>query len=230
MLQSYKIDAELLYEDYKSEFYSDMSYIKSTLVPLPDKAEEPQPQEAEEASSFDTLKIDPNDGDQRWRKTENGWEKEETSSTKDESASKPPPPPWAKKLYKKIALVSHPDRTLDKENKAKFNKIFAQSAAAMSTGEFNKLLELALDLGIEISDTDIDHIPVLSSRIEVVRKELKDIEDSFEWMWGESLGVLSIRTNIAILYFRKSGIDLNTDQLSDTIKEMEKKGESRTDH
>ena len=221
MLQSYKIDAELLYEDYRSEFYSDMSFIESRLKPQEKSEETPLP---EDPPGMDTLKIDPNSKEQRWRKTEEGWEREdspENDTLPTEDSSKPVAPAWAKKLYKKIALVSHPDRTLEKDNKKRLNKIFTDSAGAMSTGDFNKLLGYALDLGIDLQDADVDHVPLITSRIESVKKELKVIEESLEWLWGESLGVSSLRNAVATAYLKKKGVDVNTDELASIIKEME---------
>ena len=221
MLQSYKIDAELLYEDYRSEFYSDMSFIESKLSPQ-EKNEEAVPPES--PPDIDTLKIDPSSKDQRWRKTDEGWEREDSPEEDTPSAedpSKPAAPSWAKKLYKKIALVAHPDRTLEKDNKKRLNKIFTDSAGAMSTGDFNKLLGYALDLGIDLQDADVDHVPLITSRIESVKQELKAIEESLEWLWGESLGVSNLRKAVATTYLRKKGIDVNTDELVSIIKEME---------
>ena len=217
MLQSYKIDAEILYEDYKVEFASDMSKIKSLLV----KEERVLPSDPISEDHKDVLTIDPNASDQRWRKTESGWQSED--SPDDLSSQKKNAPDWAKKLYKRIALASHPDRTIEQDNKTRLNKIFTESAAAMDTGDFNKLVGFALDLGIDLLAADIDHIPVLSSRIDKIKKELSDIEKNLEWLWGESLGVLELRKAIAHRYFSQNGYDLNMNELESIIQQLEEK-------
>ena len=218
MLQSYKIDAEILYEDYKAEFASDMSEIKSLLVK--DKKERSDDSSSEDHN--DVLTIDPNSSDQRWKKTETGWQPEDDLDDNSDSQKKPAPD-WAKKLYKRIALASHPDRTLDQDNKGRLNKIFTESASAMDTGDFNKLVGFALDLDIDLLAADIDHIPVLSSRISKVKEELSAIEQNLEWIWGESLGVLDLRKKIAHRYFAQNGYDLNTDDLESIIQKLEGK-------
>ncbi len=217
MLQSYKIDAEILYEEYKVEFASDMSEIKSLLV----KGAETPPNDSFSEDHKDVLTIDPNASDQRWRKTETGWQSEDSSDGL--TSQKKSAPDWAKKLYKRIALASHPDRTMDQENKGRLNKIFTESAAAMDTGDFNKLVGYALDLNIDLLAADIDHIPVLSSRIDKVKKELSDIEKNLEWLWGEALGVLELRKAIAHRHFAQNGYDLNMDELGSIIQKLEEK-------
>ena len=233
MLQSYKIDAALLHEEYKSEFYSDMSKIES-LLPVAEATPDQEEQEGELTESpANTIKIDPSAESQRWRKTEEGWEREdspEDASSPDslDTSTRPKSPSWAKKLYKRIALASHPDRTLEEENKKRLNKIFTDSAQAMSDGKFDELVGLALDLGISLDDIDIDHVPVLKSRIEKVKQELKDIESTLEWLWGESLGLDQIRVSIAYGYLSKKGLNLNIDDLPSIIREVEGKNEARS--
>ena len=108
-LQSYKLDAALWCDDYKVEFFSNMAHIESQLV---QHSPSPPPEGESEVTTPDdphTLKLDPNAKDQRWRKTKDGWEREDNSSDApeeiDDVSSKPEVPPWAKKLYKKIQKV-----------------------------------------------------------------------------------------------------------------------------
>ncbi len=237
MLQSYKIDAELLYEDYRSEFFSDMTHIESKLGANSDTTlldESLDNCGGKKPKEDHDLSIDPNSKVQQWRKTKDGWEREDPGPESPEQETeqitpKSNAPAWAKKLYKKIALASHPDRTIESDNRRRLNKVFAESASAMQEGDFNKLVGLALDLGIEFLDTDADHIPVLSQRIAEIKGELKTIEESVEWLWGESLGMIEMRKLIAHGYFRRKYNDLNIDTLADIIKEMEIDNEARRD-
>lgn len=221
-LQSYKIDIDLLSEEYKAEFHRDMSYIEKMLP-------QQQPPETDLASpppSKDSLVFDPMDsgGWQRWKKTEDGWEKEAASSPSSQSDEEPandPPPPWAKKLYKKIALASHPDRTLQDTRKEKLSKIFADSAQAIKDGNYQELVGYALELDIDVLDGDVDAVPLIQGRIESLKKEIADIEGSLEWLWGEHFGVSAVRTKIAVGYFSKKGLHVKSDDIASIILKLE---------
>ena len=178
MLQTYKTDASLLLDEYSKEYSSDMAVIESKLQPS--KPQHTNTDETQNSSEvIDTMNIDPNDKEQEWKKTEDGWEK--VNSKKHENQlEKPAAPEWAKKLYRKIALISHPDRASEDFNKDRLRKIFLDSNDAMSDGEFTKLLGLALELGIPTENTDASTIPLLEKRVSDVKLEITKIEKSLE--------------------------------------------------
>jgi hypothetical protein len=227
MLQSYKTDVSLLYEEYKSEFCRDMAYIESL------ESQVKPPPESPSIHKGDSLRLDP-DPNSRWRKTETGWEREEASSNEAGESFKEEQkevPPWAKTLYKKIALASHPDRTLEEHElkKKKLNKIFADAAQAVSEGTFNKLLGYALELNIEVDD-DPASIPLLEERVRELKKEIEVIQGSLEWLWGEHLGIHEVRARIAVGYLSAKNLLLKNADLVSIIKEMESRNESRPDN
>ena len=217
MLQKYKTEASLLLDEYKREYSRDMAFLEEKLVDLKENHSPKQ-------EDGDTLVVD-TDESQQWKKTESGWEKDESGNPQDpkvEEADKPEAPEWAKKLYRKIALVSHPDRASDDFSKDKLKKIFIETADAMSEGDFEKLLGFALELGIEEENDDASLMPLLSKRVEDVKQEIQEIEKCAEWLWGEGLGVPEIRISLAMIFFSRRGIDLNTEELAAIIQEMEK--------
>ena len=216
MLQKYKTEASLLLDEYRQEYSRDMTFLEEKLVDLKEAYS------SEEEG--DTLVVDAEES-QQWKKTEDGWEKDESEKPQDpepEEVDKPEPPEWAKKLYRKIALVSHPDRASDDFPKDKLKKIFIETADAMSEGDFEKLLGFALELGIEEENDDTSIMPLLSKRVKDVKREIQEIEKCPEWLWGEGLGVPEIRTSLAMMFFARRGIDLNTEELAAIIQEMEK--------
>ena len=228
MLQSYKTDMEILQEDYKSEFLRDMIRLESEFS----QQEEEDSSSPEHAASADSLKLDPTDPNQRWKKTENGWEKDESpendSSLEEEAKEVDEAPPWAKKLYKKIAMLAHPDRTLNEAEvrKLKLSKLFRDSAQAMNEGSWKKLLGYALELDIPIDDGP-SAIPMLEERISTLKTEIAEVQGTLEWLWGEHFGVHQIRMRIATGYLAKKNIVLKNEDLMATIKEMEKASEER---
>ena len=228
MLQSYKTDMEILYEDYKSEFFRNMTELESKCTPQ--EEEKPAPDEA--SSGADTLTIDPSSSEQRWRKTEDGWERDDEGSSPDESQEPEEEvdnaPAWAKKLYKKIAMLAHPDRTLNEAEarKSKLNKLFTDSAQAMSDGNWKKLLGYALELDIPVEDGPAT-IPMLEERIKTLKVEIAEVQSSLEWLWGEHFGVHEVRMRIAAGFLAKKNIPMKNEDLVTIIREMEKASEER---
>lgn len=225
MLQAYKLDMSLLLDDYTSEFLRDMSFIKQKLKDLPnDSSQEDDDPSLESAGT--SLDLD-SDSTQEWRKTKDGWEKTAGSKDKDkkseevEGVDKPSAPAWAKKLYKKIAMVSHPDRTIEDHRKKKLNKIFRDCAQIMSDGNFDDLLGYALELDLELHDDDVNHLPIMTARIESLKKEIADVQSSVEWLWGETLGVNAMRLQIAAGVLAREGLVVNNEDLSSIISSLE---------
>ena len=99
----------------------------------------------------------------------------------------------------------------------------------MSDGDFEKLLGFALELGIEEDQDDVSMLPLLTKRVEDIKREIQEVEKSAEWLWGEGLGVPEIRISLAMIFFSRSGIDLNTEELAAIIQEMEKSGEQSSE-
>ena len=228
MLQAYKLDMSLLLEDYTSEFLRDISFIKSNAkqdAPLSDQPDK---------NDTDTLVIDPNDKVQEWKKTENGWEKTYGSGAKENEAPndsedldiKPTAPDWAKKLYKTTAMVSHPDRTFGDNKEKKLGKIFRDCAQIMSEGNFNDLLGYALELDIDILDDDINALPIMSQRVENIKKEIEDIQKSIEWLWGECLDVPVMRLRLATSVLAKEGLVVNIENLTHIMTKLEERNAS----
>lgn len=226
MLQAYHFDMIQLYEEYKTEFYGDMLELEKLAGTKSQKDEEAQLESTgAQEHSGDTLTLDPSDPWQKWKKTEDGWERQDDYSTQDREAEqedeKEVIPPWAKKLYKKIALVSHPDKTFSDPRKDKLSKVFSESARAMAAGDYEKLLGYALDLDLDITSDGIDTTPLLKKRITDIKQEISSIEKSMEWLWGESMGLPDIRPGIAAMYLRGRGIALNIEELSAMINALE---------
>ena len=238
MLQKYKTDASLLFDEYALEYSRDMRFIKSCSTSHK-KTENNSPEESSpENIAEDTLTIDLSTPNQRWKKTQDGWKRLDGSDdpgndNQDEEldVEKPQIPEWAKKLYRKIALIAHPDRSSDVFQKDRLKKIFLETNDALAEGNFEKLLGFALELGVEASDNDLALVPLLAKRVNDIKDEISVMEASPEWLWGEGLGAHNMRANIARLYLMKNGIDMKIDDLVSIIQQLEKDNESeRSSH
>lgn len=225
MLQRYSTDMSALYQEYEKEYFCDMVKLvdaASALIsatPTEDEKEEPSIHPHEEV-----INIDPNDPNQRWRKTADGkWVRDDVDEDLCDSSPEKiiETPPWARKLYKKIAMASHPDRTSRDINHEKFKEIFLKSAAAVDSGNFKELLGLALELDIDVDSEDALMIPLLESRIQEIKKDLGNVESTAEWLWGEGLGIPQMRFPLAQLYLKSKGYELKSEDIISIIAKVE---------
>lgn len=217
MLQKYKTEASLLLDEYRQEYASDMIFLEEKLLVIDEEL--PEQSVEENVVSLDSEHVDHRE------KTEEFSPEEDIPEEK----SKAEIPGWAKKLYRKIALISHPDRMSEAFPKEKLKKIFLETSNAMNEGDFEKLLGFALELGIEEQEDDVSMLPLLSKRVGDVKKEIQDIESSPEWLWGEGFGIPEIRIGLARLFFARKGVNLNTEDLTAIIQEMENRSDQPPD-
>lgn len=99
----------------------------------------------------------------------------------------PPPPPPNKKvpkeyksLYRKVASAIHPDKVNGDVEK---ERMLQEVNGAISTGEYFKIVECAVKLNIEIPEEVPLDVSELDSKIEGMRKKIKDMTKSVAWEW-----------------------------------------------
>lgn len=92
-----------------------------------------------------------------------------------------------KRLYRRIALETHPDKTekmgLSQKEAEKRDKAYKRSAVAAAALDSDTLIEIAVDLEI---DTGLDELRVAASlrrRAKVLEDEISVIKRSVEWFW-----------------------------------------------
>ncbi len=134
-------------------------------------------------------------------------------------------PEWAKSLYKKIARKTHPDKLGKAENINEMTEIFQEAAKSISSGNHQKLIDIALTLGIEIEMGGEEMIARLSDTVASIGREIKEIEESLPWLWGESFGLPNIRAEIAEKALAQKGISVEKSQLLEIINRIEKMSE-----
>ena len=220
MLQQYKTDADILIDEYNKEYSRDMSFLLSRFNKDEAEASPPAPENEKLSSGFvESFDFDPGDKEQSWRKKQDGtWEKE--SAPPNEEPEKIVSPEWAKKLFRKIALSTHPDRV--ESNDEKLRRIFIEANAAMEQGDFEKLIGFALEIGVQTDvHNDVSTIPMMEKRIKDLREEIESLETSPCWLWGESLGAIELRSRLALNYLKSRNIEPDLEQLKFSIKDME---------
>ncbi len=96
-------------------------------------------------------------------------------------------PSWAKKLYRKVTLQTHPDRLIDapEEERIKKTKVYTRVTEAYARGDYSILVLEALDLSLGLPDTE-EVVSILKSKCTKLETELKEMKDSLYWLWYHS--------------------------------------------
>jgi hypothetical protein len=140
-------------------------------------------------------------------------------------------PEWAKKLYKKIAIQTHPDK-LDKmeissEDKVKREAIFKKAALCLQDENYDILLKLAHELDIEIELDDQVFIKVLENSIRKLSKKIEKFHDLAPWAWGELEGNSSERYTLLLHIWAELEMpEISKEAIRDYIECYEKNGNS----
>ena len=87
-----------------------------------------------------------------------------------------------KKLYRKIVKLTHPDKTMHKNNKKELNELYIRAKKAMSEMDVYEILTICDRLDIEYS-IDINQKDILEENLIKKREKLKSLESSFIWLW-----------------------------------------------
>tara|TARA_Y100000310_G_scaffold63424_1_gene58843 strand:- start:15613 stop:16248 length:636 start_codon:yes stop_codon:yes gene_type:complete len=95
-------------------------------------------------------------------------------------------PAWAKKLFREVATITHPDKIPESISDKLRNKLIETYKHALSSyesGNFSKLIEAADELGIdaEIDDDDIVHF--LYQEIDTLECQIVEIRETAIWEW-----------------------------------------------
>jgi hypothetical protein len=98
---------------------------------------------------------------------------EEDSSEDAESES-------LKKLWKAIALATHPDRN---PNNQHYHDLYKRAHQAYQSKSYEVLLEIAVELNISLPDPDEAMVKALGLRKTSLESKLRDIDTMVLWMW-----------------------------------------------
>jgi len=176
MLQSYHETCSELLVDYEVEWNKDFAYFKGELGL---SSKEP---EKDDAQNFEILKaadIPP--------------PREKSEDKIDESISAPE---WARKLYKKIVVATHPDKVAGDSMEAILVKKFLRAGKAYKTGKFGELVSIALELNLDAELADEALVVTLEKRRLSLRDEITLIESSIAWVWCEHFGDIDMKVRL----------------------------------
>lgn len=110
-----------------------------------------------------------------------------------------------KKVWKAIALMTHPDRT---KNDPEMTELYLAAARAAEEGSVDEILRIATELNIDVPDES----PVVEAKLESLAGELeeklKNLEGSVLWQWGRSTP--EVRERIMDMFIKMKGLKKKT--------------------
>ena len=87
-----------------------------------------------------------------------------------------------RKLYRKIASATHPDKTGDED----LSKVFDQAARAYEKDDLAALLDIAGNLNIEIIELSPESLVLLKNNIDLLSKEINTLKENTAWYWANA--------------------------------------------
>jgi hypothetical protein len=144
---------------------------------------------------------------------ENRIKEDQVAKTLEEIEKETAPTPGevnpTRTLYRKIAFATHPDRQgKDPVIAQKNEEIFKRAMTANSESDITGLIMIAHDLDLDLLSLGYT-IPSLKKLYKDLEKkitnQIKKIEGSYGWAWGEAKGKIELRVNILSGFFRQTG-------------------------
>jgi hypothetical protein len=110
-------------------------------------------------------------------------------------------PDWMKKAFKSIALKTHPDKVLHRNDisdieKEELVKKYSEAAKAMSVLSGVSIIEIAQSLNIDLDLNPKQQILMIENKLEKIKKEVEKYQQMISWSWGENEGNLDVRSNL----------------------------------
>ena len=120
--------------------------------------------------------------------------KDPTEKKKGDVTSKPPeydiPEVDVNMVFKKIAKETHPDKLInrdisDEEYDAKVD-MYKEAQRSVKNRDWSKVVEIAKELGIDISDIKNDDSEYLKESVKRLTEKIKQLKMTYAWQWGNT--------------------------------------------
>lgn len=136
-------------------------------------------------------------------------------------------PPWAKALWKKIAMKCHPDRLnfqkLSALEVAKRQHYMLESKIVYEKADWNKLLFIGIQIEEFVEDLPASQqFSMLESKYNEVTLKVNNVQTSLAWKWGNHWDDFGFRVKIIELCFRNKGMKVpSKDEILKSIVKLE---------
>lgn len=180
-----------LTQEYEAQFHLTMSELRAALgVKEPDKKSPDAPKDVEAPGSVNFKTHGEPQQD-------NASPEDDRHDIENQSAKAPP---WMKKIYKQIAMKTHPDRLCHSDMSpyeiAECQRLFSIAKQAVQDLNGSDLVYVAEVLGINAEIPAEMRISMLVTRSEKLQKELQQMYNKPSWIWAESAGKKDTRKKI----------------------------------
>ena len=224
MLQNYYDESSIVLIEYDREWTSDLTYF---LLKYDDKKNLP-PSSDNQASDIGPVRDGWEERNARRKQRDDRikarrgkkWGKETKEKSVNVEPEKDTTPEWARKLFREIAKLTHPDKAPE-DSKEKFSKIFRRASTAIDEEDYKELLSLAMDLDLSFDMLDQELHPLLEQRVVDMRAKIKVLEQKAAWIWGESFGMYDVRSGVLHRILAQSGINETLEELKSEIEKRE---------
>lgn len=208
MLQSYYDESMELFKEYEREWLQDFAHFQQKFN-KPLKEDEDVLAKDPGSRLFSIVDLDP-----LISPPPPG-----SSKSLNEDLSKKIHPEWAKKIFRKIAMITHPDKT---SNPEKDSKLFLRASNSFSSGDYEDVLSIAIELAIPLDlETPVLGI-MLQKKISATKSSISELEKKVPWLWGESFGLHEVRIPLLKLNLAQQGITPTDEELFTEVLDREK--------
>jgi len=159
---------------------------------------------------------------------QNSYEETRSEESLEHDLENKKAPDWMKKAFKAIALKTHPDKVLYRDDlsekeKEHLVKTYSRAADAVASLSGISLIEIAQSLGIELDLSPKQQILMLENKIEKIKKEVQNHQQMISWSWGENEGNIEIRANLFLHVLSHLKIEpIPIEKLKSMIEKFEK--------
>ena len=132
--------------------------------------------------SDETEESEPSPEQEEGSTQQNQEQKEDTGPSK--SAEKNADPE-VKRLFKKIASLTHPDKLagLSEYERKRKESLFKKAMLALESNDLVSLADVAMELDIETPDLTKEKLKDTENKIIAIKQELHHIESTYVWRW-----------------------------------------------
>ena len=100
-------------------------------------------------------------------------------------------PPWAKKIYRKIVMASHPDKLskdISQKDADKLLGIYEKAVEAYSDSNYSSLINIAISMDISLEDQGPEATALIQEECNDLEKKITEIRSSSSWIWFHADG------------------------------------------
>jgi len=168
-------DHDEILKEYEVAFVAALMLAEGVATPQDDEA-------SKVSADISAVVSDPNDPcpDPSASAEDKGVSEELPSAAAIDDSNRPEA---MKKLWKAVAMATHPDRTGGDE---RLTQLYKKASNAWNLGLFEDLLDVALEVHVSLPDPDPAMLIALTARAKTLSSRVIAAEASVLWMWGNA--------------------------------------------